>query len=170
MSKLHTRLVVCLALALMAAPALWAEDGGDEAQDTEVTLDQVPAIVKAAALKAVDGLELLAVEQDIEDGLLVYGLVGTADGQTYVLVVDANGELLNVEVDNEEAGWADDEEDDEGDAEDADDEDEMAVEEDDGDEDEAAEEGDEGDDVDEAEDDVEEDDDDEEDGDETLAV
>ena len=52
-------------------------------QEIEIPLDQVPDLVKQAALAAVPGIVLEEAEKEIENGVLVYELEGVANGKEY---------------------------------------------------------------------------------------
>ena len=129
MGNLSIRLAACFVLALAAAgSAICAEEG--EEQDEKVPLDQVPAAVKDAAVKAVNGLVLTEAEKEEKNGVVVYELEGTANGKEYEVKVDANGEVLSAEVDdedNDEATAGDDDDDDQATAGDDDDDDEASA-------------------------------------------
>jgi hypothetical protein len=74
--------------ALLLAGA--AVTRGDE-EDQALELMRVPAPVKAAAAKAVEGFEPREVEVE---AILVYELEGTADGKTYEIEVSGEGQVL----------------------------------------------------------------------------
>lgn len=122
-------LILVFAAAGMAFSAEEAE-GSEE----KVPLDQVPAAVKDAATKAVAGLTLTEAEVEVEDGVTVYELDGTADGKEYEVKVTADGKVLKAEQEDEDedggekagkdkksAGEDDDDGDDENEDEDDDD-------------------------------------------------
>jgi uncharacterized membrane protein YkoI len=71
------------------------EDGDDDEQS--IPLDQVPALVLQAALKAVPGLIVEEAELEVEDEVTVYGLAGTAGGKEVEVEVSAEGQVLEVE-------------------------------------------------------------------------
>lgn len=76
------------------------EDGDDEEQP--IALDQVPAHVLQAALKAVPGLIVEQAEMEVEEGVTVYDLEGTAAGEPVEVEVSAEGEVLEIEHGEEE--------------------------------------------------------------------
>lgn len=99
--KLSIRLAACLVLALAAVgSALCAEK--EEDQDEKVALDQVPAVVKDAAVKAVAGLTLTKADKEVKGGVVVYDLEGTAGGKEYDVEVSADGKVLKVEEEKAE--------------------------------------------------------------------
>jgi uncharacterized membrane protein YkoI len=79
------------------------DDGDDDGDDDEqsIALDQVPALVLQAALKAVPGLIVEEAELEVEDGVTVYGLEGTAAGKEVEVEVSAEGQVLEVEWEEE---------------------------------------------------------------------
>ena len=66
---------------------------GDEA----VPLDEVPQGVTAAALAAGPGFVVEVAEKELEDGVAVYCLQGTAAGEAIEIDLTADGEVLEVE-------------------------------------------------------------------------
>ena len=72
--------------------------------EQEVSLVEVPEVVVNAALAAVPGIALDdEAEFETEDnGAIVFELEGTADGQEFELEVSAAGEVLEIEIDDEE--------------------------------------------------------------------
>ena len=76
------------------------EDEGDDGG--EVPLAQVPQVVKDAAAKAVAGVVLEEAERETEDGRVVYELEGKAGDQEYAIEITADGEVLEVEVEEED--------------------------------------------------------------------
>ena len=71
------------------------DDDGDDEQ--AIALDQVPALVLQAALKAVPGLIVEEAELEIEDDVTVYGLEGTAAGKEVEVEISAAGQVLEIE-------------------------------------------------------------------------
>ena len=97
------------------------DDDGDEDEDEdedEVSLDEVPAAVKATILKEADGAEVEEVEKEIEDGKVVYEAEFEVDGQEVEIEVAEDGTLLSREIDDDDDG--DDDDDDDGDEDDED--------------------------------------------------
>jgi len=98
------------------------DDDGDEDEDEdedEVSLDEVPAAVKATILKEADGAEVEEVEKEIEDGKVVYEAEFEVDGQEVEIEVAEDGTLLSREIDDDEED-GDDDDDDDGDEDDED--------------------------------------------------
>ncbi|MBN2376289.1 MAG: PepSY-like domain-containing protein [Sedimentisphaerales bacterium] len=110
--------VAILALSVVAGTELLSQD------DEEVSLDAVPAAVKATILEEADGAEVKEVEKEVEDGKVVYEADIVVDGQEVEVKVAEDGTLLSREIDDEdEEGDVDDDEDED----DEDDEDEVEV-------------------------------------------
>jgi len=70
------------------------------AQERSVQLADVPTVALAAADAAVAGLNITSAEMEVERGMTIYELDGTADGQAYEIEVTAEGRLLDVETDD----------------------------------------------------------------------
>lgn len=80
-----------------AARAADADDEEDDDDGEAIALDQVPASVKQAAQNAVAGLVLASCEKETEDGVVVYSLTGTANGETVEVEVTASGTVQEIE-------------------------------------------------------------------------
>ena len=93
--------VAILALSVVAGTELLS-------QEEEVSLDEVPAAVKATILKEADGAEIEKVEREIEDGKVVYEAEFMVDGQEIEIEVAEDGTLLSREVDDEDEEGDDD--------------------------------------------------------------
>ena len=88
-------------------------DEDDDAEDedeveVEIPLDQVPNSIKQAALDAVPGLVIEEAIQETENGVMVYELEGTANGQEYEVEISTAGEVLEIEQEDDEEEDADD--------------------------------------------------------------
>ncbi len=84
-------------------------DGDDDMDHEErIALADVPAPAMKAARGAVAGIDITGCEREMEDGVMVYELQGTAGGKEYEVECTADGRVLEVED-------ADDEEDDDND-------------------------------------------------------
>jgi len=129
-----------LVLSLSGQEYALSAEGDDEVAvgrevERDVVLEQLPRIVRAAALRVVEGMVLKEAEKITRVGIVFYEIDGVAGGKEYEIVVLSTGRLLSVEMaeDDDEDEDADDEdddaededgEDDDGDADDDDDEDE----------------------------------------------
>ena len=102
-------IVVLLTCALGCASLQSVFEREDE---QEIPLSEVPAEAVEAAQAAVPGITLTGASVEEEDGQTIYDLEGTADGTEYGIEVTADGKVLEVE---EEGDDADDDEDDEDD-------------------------------------------------------
>ena len=69
--------------------------------EEEVTLDQLPAAVKATILKEAAGGKITEIEREIKNGETVYEAEFLLDGKEIELTVAANGTLLGRETDDE---------------------------------------------------------------------
>jgi hypothetical protein len=84
-------LIAVLTLLFLAPPARAEE------QEIKIALDKVPAKILDAARKAVPGIQLACAAKETEKGQTVYELVGTHQGRTYEIEIDAGGKVLEVE-------------------------------------------------------------------------
>ena len=79
-----------------------ADDDDEEEEEEIVSLDAVPAAVKATIEKEAAGAEIREVEMETEDGVTVYEAGVTIDGQEVDITVAADGALLGKEVEDED--------------------------------------------------------------------
>jgi len=84
--------------------------------DRDLALADVPANIREAALRAVPGLVLRSAEKEMEDGVWIYSLEGTAGEEEYCVEVSLEGQVLEVENEDDD----DDADDDDDDADDDD--------------------------------------------------
>jgi hypothetical protein len=77
--------------------------------------EAVPANVLEAARKAVPGLVVTRTEGEVEHGVQIYDVTGTADGTTYEIEVTADGKVTEIEKGDDDDDGEDDDEDDDGD-------------------------------------------------------
>jgi len=70
------------------------------AQERSVPLADVPTAALAAAETAVTGFNITSAEMEVERGMTVYELDGTADGQAYEIEVTAEDRMLEIETDD----------------------------------------------------------------------
>jgi len=80
--------------------------------DIEVSIDAVPAAVKATILAQAQGNPIREVEMETENGQTVYEAEVVIGGKEVEIRVAADGALLGQEVDDEDDDEADDDEDD----------------------------------------------------------
>ena len=123
------RILACL-LALIALSVVGCESNVENVRildqeqrvapeadgETVIALDKVPAAVRTAGEKAVPGLVITRVERDVEDGVVMYDVLGTAKGKTFEVEVTADGKVLEIEEEDDEDD--DDEDDDDEDEDD----------------------------------------------------
>lgn len=93
-----TLLVTGLGVIGGLAFAAWAGNADEE----EVTLDQVPAAVKATILKEAAGAEIKEVERETKDGKTIYEAEFLLDGAEIELEIAPDGTLLAREAEDEE--------------------------------------------------------------------
>lgn len=95
--------------------------------DEDVTLDQVPAAVRATILKESAGGKITEIERDTEDGTTVYELEFKINGKEFEIKIAADGTVLERDADDDDDGrgrgheHADDDDDDDEDDDDGDD-------------------------------------------------
>jgi hypothetical protein len=98
MTSIRNLLPALLCAALVTTSA-WSEE-----KDQELTIDQLPAAVKATLLKAANGAALSDIEKETEDGKVVYTaeIPGADKGTVIEFTVAENGDLIKQEA--EKAG------------------------------------------------------------------
>jgi hypothetical protein len=98
--KLRILMVGALAAGLIgfSASALRAEDK----DEVKVTIDQVPAPVKATLEKESSGGTISEIEKDTTEGKTVYEADATIGGKKYEIKVAEDGTLLTKKLDDEE--------------------------------------------------------------------
>ncbi len=83
----------------------------DAEEETAIAFDKLPAAVQATLTKEAGKAELTDIEQETEDGKLVYSAEAVIDGKTYEFTVAPDGTLLEKELeddaDDKEPGKAD---------------------------------------------------------------
>jgi uncharacterized protein YpmB len=65
----------------------------------DITLDQLPAPVRATVARETTGAKINSIEQDEEQGQLIYEVEFTFNGKEYELDVSADGKLLERRLD-----------------------------------------------------------------------
>jgi uncharacterized membrane protein YkoI len=108
MLKKHWKLislmaVVCLALCIGAVATKQAMD-----KETEVSIGEVPAAVKATIDAEAKGGTIGEVEMETKDGRTIYEAEVIIDGQETDIQAAANGTLLGKEVEDEDCEKDDD--------------------------------------------------------------
>jgi hypothetical protein len=93
--------VLSVALSVALAPTIAAEDDAKE-----LTFAQLPAPVQATLTKLAGGAALKEIEQENEDGKVVYTAEAEIGGKTIEFTVSPTGELLKQEAEDgkEDAG------------------------------------------------------------------
>ena len=87
--------------------------GHAEALEEKIALDQLPEMVKKAALDAVKGIVLTKAEKETKDDTVVYEVEGKVGNKEYEIKISAMGKVLRIEVEDED-GPDDDTDDDVG--------------------------------------------------------
>ena len=81
------------------------DDGDDDDEDDDgvtVTLDQVPAAVKATIEKAAQGGKITEIEREGEGDKAVYEADVTIEGKEYEIQVAADGKLISKKLETDE--------------------------------------------------------------------
>ena len=94
-----TALVAMMGLSLVAMT--WAE--GEAVADNTVALDQLPAVVKEAAEKAIEKLVITSAVKETVEGVEIYAVAGEVDGVKHEIMVTSEGVVLKAEDSKEEA-------------------------------------------------------------------
>ena len=99
--------IECSDCCTACSPACGQDGSSDgivlsEGEEVDVALDKVPANVMRAAQGAVEGIVIEEAELEVENGVMVYELEGTADGVSYEIEVDLRGKVLEVESETDD--------------------------------------------------------------------
>lgn len=89
-----------IGLGVVGGMAFAARAGN--AQEEEVTLDQVPAAVKATILREAAGAEITEIEREVRNGKTVYEAEFLQGGQAIEIKVAPDGTVLAREVEDED--------------------------------------------------------------------
>jgi uncharacterized membrane protein YkoI len=108
MKRYVLALFALAAFAVVGCETFHDDDDDDDGAEVSVPLNEVPAAAMAAAKKAVPGAKFDEAESEMENGVKVYCIEGTVDGEEVEVEVTADGKVLEVEK-------GDDEEDDDDD-------------------------------------------------------
>ena len=134
MNKKHCKVIASIILVAVVICAM--AYAGKDSKDEDLSLDQVPAAVKATILKEAQGGEVEEIELEDENGENLYEAKVVIDGQEYELKISPDGTLLSKEMDDDDDDDDEGEDEDEDEDDDDDDEDEDEDDDDDDDEDE----------------------------------
>ena len=97
MSQLIT---VCLGLSVLVLSGFVLGSEGEE----QVSLDKVPAAVKATILKESAGGKIAEIERETKNGKTIYEVEVLIDGKEIELKIAADGTLLGKEIEEAETG------------------------------------------------------------------
>jgi uncharacterized membrane protein YkoI len=86
--------IICLMVVISCAHM-----DGRETKEEDVSLDQVPAAVKATILKEAGGATITELERETEDGRVIYEAEFEVDGKEIEINVAEDGKLISREVD-----------------------------------------------------------------------
>ena len=88
-------MVTCFVVTFLSdQPCGYADE-----QEQELVPSQLPAIVRDAAVAAVDGIEL---EEAEAEAVLIYELKGTAGGTEYEIELTCEGDILEIDVEGDD--------------------------------------------------------------------
>jgi uncharacterized membrane protein YkoI len=88
------------------------KDDDDDEDEEQVSIDEVPAAVKATILKEAQGGTIKEIERETEDGKTVYEAEVIINGEEVEIEVAADGTLLSKEVEDADDDDDDDDDDD----------------------------------------------------------
>ncbi len=91
--------VSAFVLVALAARVGWA---GKRKKEEKVTIDQVPAAVKATILKEAKGAKIKEIEKETKKGKTIYEAEFVVDGKEIEIKVAADGKLLSREVEDDD--------------------------------------------------------------------
>lgn len=86
--------LVALGLLAGATAAVWA---GSNEREEKVSIDQVPAPVKATILREMEGAQIKEIERETEHGKTVYEAEADRNGKEIEIKVTADGVLMERE-------------------------------------------------------------------------
>jgi uncharacterized membrane protein YkoI len=75
---------------------------GDEGNEVKMTLDQVPAPVRATLMREAGGATIKTVDKEESKGKVIYETDVMVNGKNWELKVDADGKLISKKLDEEE--------------------------------------------------------------------
>lgn len=85
--------VLVLACCVGLTSTAWSEEDGKE-----ITIDQLPAAVKAALLQQAGGAQIKEIEEETKDGKTIYEAEIVGNGITTEIKLDATGKVLKTKV------------------------------------------------------------------------
>jgi hypothetical protein len=88
-------------LALACCVGLYGAAWSAEEEGKKLTLDQLPAAVKAALLQQAGGAKIEDIEEETKDGKTVYEAEIVGNGVTTEVKLDASGKILKTKVEKE---------------------------------------------------------------------
>lgn len=97
-------------LTLTCCLGLTAAAWSGEEEGKQITIDQLPAAVKAALLQQAGGAQIKEIEEETKNGTTVYEAEIVANGVTTEVKLDATGKVLKTKVEK-----GDDDKDEKGD-------------------------------------------------------
>lgn len=92
--------LVAVSMALMVSCKSIGSHGEDDENEVEMSLDQVPAPVRATILREAKGQKIEEVERTGEGADAIYEVDLMMDGQEYELKVSATGEVISKKLDD----------------------------------------------------------------------
>src|SRR5688500_20268550 len=101
MNRKRSPLAALAAVALVGTPAVTLLAQRQDRAKADVALDQVPRAVLDAAEKEAPGIALDEAKRRDKKSVIIYKLEGTAGGREYEFKIDARGNVLDVEVEDE---------------------------------------------------------------------
>lgn len=98
--KVRSMLLSVLGIGLVGAMAVWAAE--KEGKEEKVTIDQVPAAVKATIMKMAEGGKVAEIVRETEDGKTTYEAAVEKGGNEYEVKVAEDGSLIAREAGDKE--------------------------------------------------------------------
>ena len=78
------------------------DEEGEEANEVKMSLDQVPAPVRATLTREANGATIKTVDKEEQHGKTIYETDVMSGGKNWEIKVDENGKLISKKLDNEE--------------------------------------------------------------------
>ncbi|MDB5319010.1 MAG: hypothetical protein JWN40_641 [Phycisphaerales bacterium] len=94
---------VAVLLGLTVGCSHHDKGGGEkeEANEVKMTIDQVPAPVRAALMREAAGATITTVDREEDKGKVIYEADVMVGGKNWEIKVDADGKVVSKKLDNE---------------------------------------------------------------------
>jgi len=101
MKKMGWTLGVMVGLAVGGAGCNHERGEKEEGNEVKMSIDQVPATVKAALMREAPGATITTVDKEEDKGRVIYEADVMIGGKNWEIKVDADGKVISKRLDNE---------------------------------------------------------------------